>query len=236
MSFCFTFFMFGAVIYIYQRYLSEHDNGPMDPVLAKFRTLTPSQRKVGKYFLVVAAVFLLQILVGALMAHYYTERTAFYGIPIDKYLPFNFLRDVHIQSPIVWIGLSWIGGALFLAPAIAGREAKWQGFLVDVLFYVTVLIVVGALAGNYFGLMGVIKEGWFWFGNQGLSYIELGRFWQIGFFAGLVIWSLLVFRALWPTKDSLWKATRRVLDRPHPPGAPDLGLHDQHRACSMPSA
>ncbi len=207
-SFCFTFFLFGAVIYVYQRYLSEHDNGPMDPVLAKFRALTPSQRKVGKYFLVVAAVFLLQILVGALMAHYYTERTAFYGIPIDKYLPFSFLRAVHIQSPIVWIGLSWIGGALFLAPAIAGREAKGQGFLVDVLFYVTVAIVVGALAGNYFGLMGVIQEGWFWFGNQGLSYIELGRAWQIGFFAGLVIWSLLVFRALWPTRDRLWKATR----------------------------
>ncbi|MGC9953167.1 MAG: cbb3-type cytochrome c oxidase subunit I [Rhizomicrobium sp.] len=207
-SFCFTFFMFGAVLYIYQRYLSEPDGGPMDPVLAKFRMLTPSQRKVGKYFLVVAAVLLLQILVGSLMAHYYTERTAFYGIPIDKYLPFSFLRAVHIQSPIVWIGLSWIGGALFLAPAIAGREAKGQGFLVDVLFYVTVLIVVGALAGNYLGLMGTIKEGWFWFGNQGLSYIELGRFWQIGFFAGLVIWSLLVFRALWPTRDSLWQATR----------------------------
>jgi nitric oxide reductase subunit B len=206
-SFCFTFFMFGAIIYIYQRYLSEHDHGPMDPLLAKFRTLTPSQRKTGKYFLVVAAVFLLQILVGSLMAHYYTERTAFYGLPIDKFLPFNFLRDVHIQSPIVWIGISWIGGALFLAPAISGREAKYQGLLVDVLFYVTVLVVVGALAGDYLGLMGQIKEGWFWFGNQGLSYIELGRFWQIGFFTGLVIWSLLVFRALWPTKDSLWKAT-----------------------------
>ena len=205
-SFCFTFFMFGAIIYIYQRYLSEHDNGAMDPVLAKFRTLTSSQRKTGKYFLVVAAVFLLQILVGSLMAHYYTERMSFYGIPIDKYLPFNFLRSVHIQAPIVWIGVAWIGGALFLAPAISGREAKYQGFLVDVLFYVTVAIVAGALLGNYFGLMGVIKENWFWFGNQGLSYIELGRFWQIGFFAGLIIWSILVFRALWPSKDSLWKA------------------------------
>jgi nitric oxide reductase subunit B len=206
-SFCFTFFMFGVVLYVYQRYLSEHDAGAKDPVLAKFRTLTPSQRKTGKYFLVVAAVLLLQILVGVLMAHYYTEREAFYGLPIDEYLPFSFLRAVHIQTPIVWIGISWIGGALFLAPAIAGREAKYQGILVDVLFYVTVLIVVGALVGNYFGLMGVIDEGWFWFGNQGLSYIELGRAWQIGFFAGLVIWSLLVFRALWPTLETLKSAT-----------------------------
>ncbi|HVZ69443.1 MAG TPA: cbb3-type cytochrome c oxidase subunit I [Rhizomicrobium sp.] len=207
-SFCFTFFAFGAVLYIYQRYLSEPDGGKMDPVLATFRPLTQSQRKVGKYFLVVAAVLLLQILVGSIMAHYYTERDAFYGIPIDKYIPFNFLRDVHIQSPIVWIGLAWIGGALFLAPAIARQEAKGQGILVDILFYVTVLIVAGALAGNYLGVMGYIREGWFWFGNQGLSYIQLGRAWQIGFFAGLVIWSILVFRALWPTRETLARATR----------------------------
>ena len=45
-------------------------------------------------------------------------------------------------------------------------------------------------------------EGWFWFGNQGLSYIQLGRFWQIGFFVGLALWSLLVMRALWPTRDA----------------------------------
>ena len=143
------------------------------------------------------------------MAHYYSDRTSFYGIEVDRFLPFNFLRDVHIQTPIVWIGLSWIGAALFLAPAISGGEPKGQGFLVDVLFWVTLLIVVGALVGNYLGIMGYIREGWFWFGNQGLSYIQLGRAWQIGFFAGLVIWSLLVFRALWPTRATLCAATRQ---------------------------
>lgn len=208
-SFCFTFFAFGAVLYIYQRYLNDPDVAPMDPVLATFRPLTASQRKTGKYFLIVAVVLLLQILVGTIMAHYYSERGAFYGIEIGKYLPFNFLRDVHIQTPIVWIGLSWIGSALFLAPSISGREAKYQGILVDILFWVTLAIVLGALAGNYLGIMGYIKEGWFWFGNQGLSYIQLGRAWQIGFFSGLIIWSVLVFRALWPTRDTLWAATRQ---------------------------
>jgi nitric oxide reductase large subunit len=99
----------------------------MDPVLARFRPLTTSQRRIGKYFLVVAGVLLLQILVGSIMAHYYFDRTSFYGIEVDRFLPFNFLRDVHIQSPIVWIGLSWIGAALFLAPAISGDEPKGQG-------------------------------------------------------------------------------------------------------------
>ncbi len=208
-SICFTFFAFGVVLFIYERYLNTPDRGPMDPVLAKFRALTPSQKRVWKYFLVVAAVLLVQILVGSIMAHYYSDRTSFYGIPVDRYLPFNFLRDVHIQSPIVWIGISWIGAALFLAPAISGGEAKGQGFLVDLLFWVTLFVVAGALIGNYLGIMGYIGKGWFWFGNQGLSYIQLGRAWQIGFFAGLAIWSLLVFRALWPTREGLWAATRQ---------------------------
>jgi len=208
-SFCFTFFAFGAVLFIYEFFLSDADDAPMDPVLAKFSALTPSQKRVGKYFLVVAAVLLLQIGAGTVMAHSYYDRTSFYGIDINHYLPFNFLRSVHIQAPIIWIGLSWIGAALFLAPAIAGgREARHQAFLVDVLFWVTLAVIAGALLGNYLGIMGVITTGWFWFGNQGLSYIELGRFWQIGFFAGLVIWSLLVFRALWPSASALGKATR----------------------------
>jgi nitric oxide reductase subunit B len=209
-SICFTFLTFGAVLFIYERYLNTPDNGPMDPVLANFRALTPSQRRVWKYFLVVAAVLLVQILVGSIMAHYYSDRASFYGIPVDRFLPFNFLRDVHIQSPIVWIGVSWIGAALFLAPAISGREAKGQGLLVDVLFWVTLAIVAGALIGNYLDIMGLLAgKSWFWFGNQGLSYIQLGRAWQIGFFAGLAIWSVLVFRALWPTREGLWAATRQ---------------------------
>ena len=210
MSFCFTFLMFGVVLFIYEYFLNDPDAAPMDPVLARFGPLTPSQRQVGKYFVVVAAVLLLQIAAGTIMAHSYYDRTSFYGIDINRYLPFNFLRDIHTQSPIIWIGVSWIGAGLFLAPAIAGgREARAQGPLVGLLFWVTLIVVAGALLGNYLGIMGHIRAGWFWFGNQGLSYIQLGRFWQIGFFVGLVLWSVLVFRALWPTGTALRQATRQ---------------------------
>ena len=206
-SFCFTFFAFGVVLFIYEFFLNNPDDAPMDPVLSTFRPLTPSQKRIGKYFLVVAALLLVQILAGTIMAHSYYDRTSFYGIAINDYFPFNFLRDVHIQAPIVWIGLSWIGAALFLAPVIAGgQEAKGQHWLVDFLFWVTLLVVAGALIGDYLGIMGVIERDWFWFGNQGLSYIQLGRFWQIGFFIGLALWSLLVMRALWPSKALWWKA------------------------------
>src|SRR6185437_3763996 len=192
-SFCFTFFAFGGVLFIYQYWLSGADEAPMDPLLAGFRPLTQSQRKVGKYFLLVAAVLLLQVAAGTIMAHAYYDRRSFYGLDLHVVLPFNFLRDIHIQAPIIWIGVGWIGAGLFLAPAIAGgREARGQGLLVDLLFWVTLIIVAGALIGDWLGIMGYLKESWFWFGNQGLSYIQLGRFWQIGFFVGLLLWSALM--------------------------------------------
>ena len=208
-SFCFTFFCFGVVLFVYHRYIRGTEGGALDPSLAAFSGLTASQRKVGKYFLVVAAVLLLQIAAGAILGHYYSDRVSFYGIHFDDVLPFNFWRSIHVQTPIVWIGLSWIGAGLFLAPAISGGEARGQGPLVDLLFWATVIIVVGALVGDYLGIMGYIGENWFWFGNQGLSYLELGRFWQIGFFIGLVFWSALVMRGLWPSWATFKRATRQ---------------------------
>lgn len=206
-SFCFVFFGFGAVLYIFHRYLNEPDISPKTPFFLEFKPLTASQKKVGQYFIIVALVLLVQIGVGAIMAHYYSERAGFYGIKIGEFLPFNFLRDVHTQTPIVWIGLSWISAAIFLAPIISGKEAKGQGFLVNFLFWVTLFVVAGALIGNYLGIMGFVNRAWFWIGNQGLSYIQLGRLWQIGFCVGLFLWSFIVFRGMWPTWRSLKTAT-----------------------------
>jgi nitric oxide reductase subunit B len=209
-SFCFTFLCFGGVLFVYKFWLESADDRPKDSALVGFLPLTPSQRKTGKYFLVVAAVLLLQIAAGIIMAHAYYDRGSFYGVALQNYLPFNFLRDVHVQTAIVWIGVAWIGSGLFLAPAMAGgREARGQGLLVDVLFWATMVIVAGALIGNWLGIMGHIQAAWFWFGNQGLSYIQLGRFWQIAFFVGLIVWSVLIFRALWPTSVMLRRATRQ---------------------------
>jgi hypothetical protein len=52
-----------------------------DPLLGW--TPTPSQRATIKYFLVVAVLFLLQILTGALTAHYGVEGDSLYGIPLS---------------------------------------------------------------------------------------------------------------------------------------------------------
>lgn len=206
-SFCFVFFGFGLVLYIYHRYLSPPDDAPKSPVLLTFQPLTKSQLKVGKYFIIVAIVFLTQIAVGAVLAHYYTERTGFYGFNINEWLPFNFLRDVHIQTPIVWIALSWISSAVFIAPIISKQEAPKQSIFVDILFWVTIFIVSGAIVGDYLGIMGYVNQYWFWIGNQGLAYLQLGRLWQIGFCLGLFLWCFIVFRGIWPSWEQLKTAT-----------------------------
>jgi nitric oxide reductase subunit B len=209
-SFCFTFFAMGFVLWLYRAYLDHPDDAPMEVGLAEYRTLTPSQVKTGKYFIVVALVFLASQGAGAIMAHSYYDRETFYGVQLNYILPYNFLRSFHLQAPIIWIGLGWIASGLFIAPAIAGgREAKGQGFLVDLLFWVSLFVVAAALVGNYLGIQGLIDKGWFWFGNQGLSDIQLGRFWQILFFVALLSWSGLMFRALWPSRETLAEATKQ---------------------------
>lgn len=45
---------------------------------------------------------------------------------------------------------------MFMAPIISKQEAKGQGVLVDFLFLVTLLIVAGAIIGNYLGIMGYV--------------------------------------------------------------------------------
>jgi len=191
----------GIVLAIYQVYIDRKDpDETYADILGDFQALTPSQKAIGKFFVFVALVLLLQIAAGAILGHYYAEREGFYGISILEWLPFNWVRNVHVQAPIVWIGLAWIGTALFLAPRIGGGEPKGQRGLINLLFVVVGVIVVGALAGDYAGIMGWMgEESWFWFGNQGLEYLQLGRFWQILFFLGLVAWSVILLRAMLPT-------------------------------------
>jgi nitric oxide reductase subunit B len=189
----------GAVLWIYHQAIDVPDAERPAAALVGFPALTPSQRKTGKYFVSVAVLFLLQIAAGILMAHDYADRTSFYGMDINGILPFNFLKAVHLQLAIFWIAFGWIGAGLFLAPFVGGEEPKHQGLFVDIFFGVLWALGLGTLFGLYAGIKGWIRgNAWFWFGNQGLEYLQLGRFYQILLFIGLIAWALALGRALWP--------------------------------------
>jgi nitric oxide reductase subunit B len=174
---------------------------------------TPSQRWTWAWFLVVPLLLLLQGLVGTVIAHYYGERSGFFGLDLAAVLPFHLLRAWHLQLAIAWIAAAWLGAGLFLAPVIGGREPRWQRFLVVALLAAVVVVVVGALVGIFIGIAADIGPFWFWFGNQGLEYIQLGRVFQIALFVGLIAWAAVLLRAFWPGLRALrsWTKVEHLL-------------------------
>jgi nitric oxide reductase subunit B len=174
-----------------------HEIPKRDP-FANLR-ITPSMRAVGKYFWVVLALFLTQILLGAITAHYQVEGQDAYGFALSEYLPYSLSRTWHTQLAVLWIAVAWLGTGLYIAPALSGHEPKYQRFGVNFLFVSLLLIVVGSFAGQWLAVMQKLGlEHNFWFGHQGWEYVDMGRFWQWYLFIGLLLWVALVGRALWP--------------------------------------
>jgi len=168
-----------------------------DPMLAFEQT--PSMRATLKYFWVVMGLIVTQVFMGAVTAHYGVEGSGFYGIPLAELLPYAVTRTWHTQLAIFWIATAFLATGLYLAPAVVGREPKFQRLGVNALFGALLLIVVGTLFGTWYGTrqkMGLEMN--FWFGHQGYEYVDLGRFWQLFLFIGLFIWLFLMGRGLWP--------------------------------------
>jgi len=189
----------GALVWWNSSREKELVHGPFparDPFLGL--TPTPSQKATIKYFLVVVILWGVQILMGAITAHYGVEGQGFYGIPLDKFLPYAITRTWHLQIAIFWIATSWLATGLYVGPAVSGHEPKYQRLGVNVLFAALVLVVGGSLAGEWFGIQQKLGNLWFWFGSQGFEYVDLGRFWQILLFVGLVLWLFLMVRSLKP--------------------------------------
>ncbi|SFW83863.1 nitric-oxide reductase large subunit [Chitinophaga sancti] len=168
-----------------------------DPL--RHTVITPSMKATLKYFWIVSALIIVQMLAGVITAHYGVEGNAFYGLPLDKFLPASVSRSWHVQLAIFWIATSWLATGLYIAPAVSGYEPKFQRLGVNILFGALLVVVVGSLIGQWLGVMqklGLVDN--FLWGHQGYEYIELGRIWQILLLAGLVIWLVLMLRALLP--------------------------------------
>jgi nitric oxide reductase subunit B len=167
-----------------------------DPLLGLHPT--PSQRATLKFFWVVGALWVVQVGLGAITAHYGVEGSGFYGIPLDRWLPYSIARTWHLQLGIFWIATSWLATGLYVAPAVSGREPAGQRMGVNALFAALLVVVVGSLAGEWLGIQQKLGRAWFWLGSQGYEYVDLGRLWQILLFVGLVFWLWLMWRGLAP--------------------------------------
>ena len=189
----------GLMVWYYAR-KRRSDEGIVSTInLLQNDVQTPSQKATLKYFWIVSALLLVQVILGVITAHFGVEGLAFYGLPLSNILPYAISRTWHIQLAIFWIATSWLATGLYYAPAISGHEPKFQRLGVNFLFGALLVIVIGSLAGQWMGVMqklGLMQN--FWFGHQGYEYVDLGRFWQIFLFVGLMIWLALMARAIWP--------------------------------------
>ncbi|HEY6580492.1 MAG TPA: cbb3-type cytochrome c oxidase subunit I, partial [Rubrobacter sp.] len=158
--------------------------------------LTPAQRVCVYFFLVMAALFLIQTLVGAATEHYRADVASFFGFDLARLLPFNVVRTWHVQLSIFWTATSFLAAGIFLAPMIAGREPRGQKWLAYGLLGALAVVVFGSLIGEFLGIHGWMGGLWAWFGNQGYEYLDLGRFWQILLSLGLFFWVVMLFRAI----------------------------------------
>lgn len=168
-----------------------------DPLL--YVSATPSMKAVLKYFWVVTALIVVQVLMGVITAHYGVEGNGFYGLSLANIIPYSASRTWHVQLGIFWIATSWLATGLYMAPAVSGYEPRYQKAGVNFLFIALLIIVAGSILGEWLGIMqklGFISN--FWFGHQGYEYVDLGRFWQWFLFIGLWLWLLLMYRALAP--------------------------------------
>src|SRR5581483_10942360 len=151
------------------------------------------QRALVKFFVVVAALFLVQTLVGGATAHYRADPRSFYGFPLEGIFPSNLLRTWHLQTAIFWIATAYVAAALFLARSLRADEPRWLARWVHVLFAAFVVVIGGSLLGEWLGILQWLGDRWFWLGNQGWEYLELGRLWQYLLVVGLLAW----FALLW---------------------------------------
>jgi nitric oxide reductase subunit B len=193
----------GLVLFAFGRYeqLGWHDKGRSEP--RQFRppeevSLTPSQRAVPWYFLVVAGLFLCQGLLGGVNAHYHAEMSGFYGIALSDWLPYNLSRMWHLQLALFFVSASFLAIGIFLTPMIAQYEPKGQNKLALLIFGALVVVVIGSLIGEAASLHNFISASgpWFWIGTQGWEYLDLGRLWQILLTIGMVLWVVILVRGL----------------------------------------
>ena len=189
----------GILVYYYAQ-SKEDEEGPL-PTEDPLRGMKPtaSMRATIKYIWIVSALMLVQMVLGAITAHYGVEGDALFSLPIQDFLPQAVSRSWHVQLAILWIATSWLATGLYIAPAVSGTEPQYQALGVNVLFGALIFVVVGSLVGQWMGVMqklGLIEN--FWLGHQGYEYVELGRIWQILLLVGLVLWLFLMIRALIP--------------------------------------
>lgn len=156
------------------------------------------QNALVKFFVVVALLLLAQALVGGAVAHYRADPGSFYGFQLESIFPSNLMRTWHLQLAIFWIATAYVAAALFLGRSLRTDEPRWLAGCTHALFAAFAVVIFGSLLGEWAGIAQLLGPWWFWLGNQGWEYLELGRVWQVLLVVGLFAWFTLLWSLVRP--------------------------------------
>jgi nitric oxide reductase subunit B len=188
-----------VVLFAFGRFnfLGWHGDDQRRPAMLPHQP-TASQRATIGFFVVVSLLFLAQVMIGGAVAHYRADAASFYGFDLSRIFPSQLLRTWHLQLAILWIATAFLAGGLFIAPSLGGHDPAYQSFGANLLLGALIVVVGGSLLGEWLGIRQMLGRLWEWFGDQGWEYLDLGKAWQIGLALGLVLWVVLLFRAVQP--------------------------------------
>lgn len=193
----------GVVMYYYGQFekLSEeyYSKGSSEMITEdKLRTFRPSptQRATFKFFYVAILLFLIQVLAGVLTVHDFVGFTTFFGFDLQTLLPVTVSRSWHVQISLYWISACWVGISFFVLPLLGKGEPEGQLKLINLLFAIFFILVVGSVVGIYMGPMGMLGNLSRWLGHQGWEFVELGRLYQYMLLAVFALWAVIVYQGL----------------------------------------
>ena len=120
------FAVLGGVVYVVHRYRFFYGEARAVEAsrLLLSTPLTPSQLASAKFFLVAGLLFVVQIFNGGLLAHYTVHPGTFYIPFIGDVYPYAWAKSWHLQLAILWIAVSWMGTAIYLAPLVGRGEPR----------------------------------------------------------------------------------------------------------------
>ncbi|HEY9547071.1 MAG TPA: cbb3-type cytochrome c oxidase subunit I, partial [Solimonas sp.] len=85
-------------------------------------------------------------------------------------------------------------------------EPRWLPAVTHLLFVAFAVVIGGSMLGEWAGILQMLGNWWFWIGNQGWEYLELGRIWQVLLIVGLFAWFCILLYLARPSQITDVKA------------------------------
>lgn len=195
----------GGVLFLYGRYaqlVGWKDKSHEQPLVTKTGVTTysptPMQRATYKFFLAGALLFVVQVAAGVLTVHNFLGLETLFGIDVAAIISLISARGWHLQLALLWVTVCWVGVSFFLLSATSkGKDPAGQVTLINILFGIFVVMVVGNLAGILLPL-GSLPGRWNLLGNQGWEFVEMGKLWQWVLMGVFILWTIILFRGIYP--------------------------------------